>query len=97
LRSEPAGGGADPTCWHLKSLAAGTKRVFRVTAQVGPLLSSALAHNFAWASAANVRGVRTTRATVRVKPLPNTACGSALTRPSGATSAFEASGVALRC
>jgi uncharacterized repeat protein (TIGR01451 family) len=86
LRTEPTVGN-DPACWHLKSLAAGAKRVFRVTARVGPLAASALARNVAWVGAANVKGVRTARAGVRVKPLPNTACGS---------SAFSL-GIALRC
>jgi uncharacterized repeat protein (TIGR01451 family) len=86
LRTEPTAG-KDPACWHLKSLAAGARRVYRVTAQVGPLATSALARNVAWVGAANVKGVRTARAGVRVKPLPNTACGS---------SAFSL-GIALRC
>jgi uncharacterized repeat protein (TIGR01451 family) len=87
LRTEPTAAGKGSTCWHLKSLAAGAKRVFRVTAQVGPLATSALMRNVAWAGAANVKGVRTASAGVRVKPLPNTACGS---------TAFSL-GIALRC
>jgi uncharacterized repeat protein (TIGR01451 family) len=87
LRTEPAAAGKGSTCWHLKSLAAGTKRVFRVTAQVGPLVTSALTRNLARVSAANVKGVRTASAGVRIKPLPNTACGS---------TAFSL-GIALRC
>ena len=87
IRSEPTASGNGSTCWHLKSLAAGSRRVFRVTVQVAPLLTSALARNVAWASAANVKGVRTASARVRVKPLPNTACGS---------TAFDL-GISLRC
>jgi uncharacterized repeat protein (TIGR01451 family) len=86
LRTEPTAG-KDPACWHLKSLAAGARRVFRVTAQVGPLATSALARNVAWVGAANVKGVRAARAAVRVKPLPDTACGS--------TAFFL--GIAMRC
>lgn len=76
IGSEPTASGNGSTCWHLKSLAAGSRRVFRVTVQVAPLLTTALARNVARARAANVKGVRTASARLRVNPLPETACGS---------------------
>jgi len=75
LRAEPAVSGKNATCWRLASLAAGAKRVFRVTAQFADD-ASGKERNVASVSAANVKGVRTASAGVRVKPLPNTACGS---------------------
>jgi uncharacterized repeat protein (TIGR01451 family) len=81
LRTEPAASGKGGACWVQKVLAAGAKRVFRVTAQIGSTLYGAVERNRATVTAANVKGVRTASAGVRVKPLPNTACGSSLQRP----------------
>jgi hypothetical protein len=92
LRSEPAASGKAGTCWTQKVLAAGTKRVFRVTAQIATTLHDAVERNRATVSAANVKGVRTASAGVHVKPLPNRACGSSLSRP-----VFGAARIALRC
>jgi len=97
LRSEPAVTGKNGTCWSQKVLAAGAKRVFRVTAQIATTLRGTLERNVATVSAANVKGVRTASAGVRVKPLPNGACGSALALPSGASTRFDVPGIALRC
>jgi uncharacterized repeat protein (TIGR01451 family) len=92
LRTDPAVSGKAGTCWVLKVLAAGTKRVFRVTAQLGTALRGTVERNRATVSAANVKGMRTASAGVRVKPLPNTACGSSLARP-----VFGPPRIALRC
>jgi uncharacterized repeat protein (TIGR01451 family) len=79
LRSEPAAAGKGSTCWNLRNLAALGKRVFRVTAQVASS-AGGMERNVATVSAANVKGVRSDSAGVRVKPLPNTACGSRAAR-----------------
>ena len=92
LRSEPVASGDGGTCWTPKTLVAGAKRVFRVTAQVGSALRAVVERNRATVSAANVKGVKTASAGVRVRPLPNTACGSSLARP-----VFGSPGIALRC
>jgi hypothetical protein len=76
LRSEPAAVGEGSTCWKLTSLAAGASRVFRVTAQVAASADEGAVRNVATVAAANVKGVKSASAGVRVKPLPNTACGS---------------------
>jgi uncharacterized repeat protein (TIGR01451 family) len=96
LRSEPATSDKGGTCWRQQVLAAGAKRVFRVTAQIGIALRAAVERNVASVSAANVKGVRTASAGVRVKPLPNTACGSSLALPFG-VGGFDAARAALRC
>jgi uncharacterized repeat protein (TIGR01451 family) len=96
LRSEPAASGNGGTCWSQKVLAAGAKRIFRVTAQIATTLRGTVERNVATVSAANVKGVRTASAGVRVKPLPNRACGSALARPFGLRS-LGAPEIALRC
>lgn len=81
LRTEPAVKNENAPCWHLDRLAAGTKRVFRLTAKVQGDSGAAVQRNKASVEAANVKGVRTDSAPVRVKPLPNSACGSRLARP----------------
>ncbi|MEZ5078666.1 MAG: hypothetical protein R2725_14630 [Solirubrobacterales bacterium] len=81
LRSEPVVSGTGSICWRLKRLAAEGKRTFRLTARVAAGVRSAVVRNVATVSAANVKGRRTDRAGVRVKPLPDTACGSRLMRP----------------
>jgi uncharacterized repeat protein (TIGR01451 family) len=96
LRSEPVPSAKGGTCWTRKTLAAGSKQVFRVTAQIATTLHAAVERNVATASAADVKGVRTASAGVRVKPLPNKACGSALARPFSPRS-FGAPEIALRC
>jgi uncharacterized repeat protein (TIGR01451 family) len=90
LRLEPAVKNQDAPCWHLAKLRAGAKRVFRLTAEVEADSGSAVQRNRARVEAANVKGVRTASAPVRVKPLPGGACGSRLMRPSSA-------GPRLRC
>jgi uncharacterized repeat protein (TIGR01451 family) len=97
LRTEPAASGNGGTCWKRRILAAGAKRVFRVTAQIGTTLRGTIERNRATVSARNVKGVRKASAGVRVKPLPNTACGSALARPLDASRFFDASEITLRC
>jgi uncharacterized repeat protein (TIGR01451 family) len=97
LRSEPAATGKGGTCWRQKVLAAGARRVYRVTAQIATTLHAAVERNVASVSAANVKGARTASAGVRVKPLPNKACGSALARPLGAAPYFDVAGIAMRC
>ncbi|MBS1883384.1 MAG: DUF11 domain-containing protein, partial [Actinobacteria bacterium] len=90
LRSEPPASAKGSTCWRLKSLAAGGKRTFRLTAQIAPTFGAATVRNVATVGAANVSGARTASAKVRVRPLPATACGSSLSRPLGPR-------IALRC
>jgi uncharacterized repeat protein (TIGR01451 family) len=97
LRSEPTASRDGGTCWSQKTLAAGAKRVFRVTAQIGTAVRGTIERNRATVSAANVKGVRTASAGVRVKPLPNRACGSALDRPLGTSRLFDPSEVVQRC
>jgi uncharacterized repeat protein (TIGR01451 family) len=92
LRSEPATSPGAGTCWTQKVMAAGTKRIFRVTAQIATTLRDAVERNRATVSAANVKGVRTASAGVHVKPLPNRACGSSLSRP-----VFGGPRIAFRC
>lgn len=82
LRTEPAASGGGSPCWKFKSLAAGGKRVFRLTAQIDAGSDRGVERNVATVSAANVKGVRSASAGVRVKPLPDTGCGSRLFRPS---------------
>lgn len=89
LRSQPAATANGSTCWKAKRLAAGGKLTFRLTAQIAPSFGGAVARNVATVSAANAKGVRTASAGVRVKPLPNTACGSSLSRPLGSRIAFR--------
>lgn len=91
LRTEPAVKDESAPCWHLDLLAAGKKRVFRLTAKVEGDSGAAVQRNRASVEAGNVKGVRTDSAPVRVKPLPTTACGSRLMRPLGAPR------IALRC
>jgi uncharacterized repeat protein (TIGR01451 family) len=74
LRTEPAAAGGGSPCWRLKSLAAGGKRVFRLTAQIAADAGRGVERNVATVSAANVKGVRSDSAAVRVKLLPDTAC-----------------------
>jgi uncharacterized repeat protein (TIGR01451 family) len=97
LRTDPAVSGKSGTCWRQGVLAAGAKRVYRVTAQIASVLHAAVDRNRASVSAANVKGVRTASAGVRVKPLPETACGSALARPFDARARLAAPPVARRC
>jgi uncharacterized repeat protein (TIGR01451 family) len=92
LRSEPTASAKGGTCWRQRALAAGAKRIYLVTAQIATILHAAVERNRATVSAANVKGVRTASAGVRVKPLPNTACGSSLTRPT-----FGPPRIAFRC
>jgi uncharacterized repeat protein (TIGR01451 family) len=81
LRTEPTAVSKTAPCWHLDRLAAGQERVFRLTAEVEPGSGEGMQRNRAVVSAANVKGVRADSAGVRVKPLPESACGSRLARP----------------
>ena len=82
LRTMPAATGSkSQPCWHLKSLAAGAQRVFRMTAMVAANSGTGVQRNSVSVEAANVKGVRTDSTAVRVNPLPETACGSRLARP----------------
>lgn len=84
LRTMPtAAGSKGRPCWHLASLAAGAKRVFRLTAMVAADSGSGLQRNSADVRAANVEAAPTDSATVRVSPLPESACGSSLVLPHG--------------
>jgi uncharacterized repeat protein (TIGR01451 family) len=96
LRSEPAASGKGGTCWSQKVLAAGAKRVFRVTAQIATTVRGTVERNVASVSAGNVKGLRTASAGVHVKPLPNTACGSSLALPFD-VGGFRPAEAALRC
>lgn len=69
---------------------AGGLRVLQLTAQIDIDSSPGAQRNRATAAAANVKGVRADAAIVRVRPLPETACGSSLARP-------ILSGIAPRC
>jgi uncharacterized repeat protein (TIGR01451 family) len=80
LSSQPRARKQSAPCWHVKRLAAGAKRAFRVTAQVADS-ATGVQRNVATVGAANVKGVRADAASVRVKPLPQTPCGSRLVRP----------------
>ena len=90
LRAAPTAEGKGSPCWRVGSLPAGSKRVLQLTAQVDLDASPGAQRNRATATAANVKGVRADVATVRVRPLPETACGSSLARP-------VFSGAAPRC
>jgi uncharacterized repeat protein (TIGR01451 family) len=82
LRMMPdAPGGKGRPCWQLGSLAAGVQRVFRVTAMVAANSGTGVQRSSVSVEAANLKGVRIDSAAVRVIPLPETACGSRLTRP----------------
>ncbi|HKZ14100.1 MAG TPA: hypothetical protein VJL81_09675 [Solirubrobacterales bacterium] len=81
LRTDPAVANQSAPCWHLSRLAAGKVRVFRLTAQVEGDSASGVQRNRAIVSAANMKGRRADSAAVRVRPLPETACGSRLARP----------------
>ncbi|HEX2095810.1 MAG TPA: right-handed parallel beta-helix repeat-containing protein [Solirubrobacterales bacterium] len=74
LRTEPAASGGGSPCWRLERLAAGGKRVFRLTAQIAADAERGVERNVATVSAANVKGVRSDSAGVRVEPLPDNAC-----------------------
>jgi uncharacterized repeat protein (TIGR01451 family) len=90
LRAAPAAEGKGSTCWRVGRLPAGSRRVLQLTARVGLDAGPGSQRNRATATAANVDGVSADAATVRVRPLPETACGSSLARP-------VLSGVAGRC
>jgi len=89
LRTVPTAEGADEPCWTVGVLAAGDRRVFRLNAMVEPLAGSGAQRDSATASAANVKGVRRDRVAIGIKPLPATACGSELARPTGSSVAFR--------
>lgn len=59
---------------EVASLPGGAKRVFRVTAQVDAGSKRVVERNVATVSAANVKGVRSDSAGVRVKALPDSPC-----------------------
>ncbi|MGH2936556.1 MAG: hypothetical protein ACRDPE_00360 [Solirubrobacterales bacterium] len=81
LRTTPSAEGKGEPCWTVKVLAAGASRVFRLTVMVAPLSGPEVQRNDASARASNVKGARTDRVAVRIRPLPETACGSSLGRP----------------
>ncbi|HEV2727295.1 MAG TPA: DUF11 domain-containing protein, partial [Solirubrobacterales bacterium] len=75
LRTEPLARGEASPCWHLERLRAGQKRVFRLTSRVEEAAGKAVQRNRATVSAGNVKGREAASAGVRVKPLPESACG----------------------
>jgi uncharacterized repeat protein (TIGR01451 family) len=78
LRAQPsADGGASP-CWSVGTLAAGARRTLRLSVQVDALVAAGTELARAVASAANVAGTHADTATVRIRALPATACGSSL-------------------
>jgi uncharacterized repeat protein (TIGR01451 family) len=89
LRTVPAADGGDEPCWTIGVLAAGARQVFLLNAMVEPLTGAGTQRDSATASAANVKGVRRDQVAIGVKPLPATACGSALTGPGTGSIAFR--------
>lgn len=81
LLTTPTAAGKRKPCWTVRRLAAGAKRVFRMTALVALDSGASVQRNRATVRAANVKGVRAARVTVRIQPLPQRACGSRLGRP----------------
>jgi uncharacterized repeat protein (TIGR01451 family) len=81
LRTMPSADDTSEPCWEIKTLAAGAQRVFRATAMVEPDSSSEVQRDRATTSAANAKGVRADQVAVRIRALPETACGSRLARP----------------
>jgi uncharacterized repeat protein (TIGR01451 family) len=73
----PAGGGATP-CWNLGTLAPGAHRTVRLTAQVDALATAGSEIDRATATAGNISSSQSDAATVRIRPLAATACGSSL-------------------
>ena len=92
LRTFPTAAGKDVPCWTIPTLAAGARRVFRLTTMVDELAPSGDQVDHAWASGANVKGVSRDRAAVSISPLPETACGSSL-----AARPFTLSRTLFRC
>jgi uncharacterized repeat protein (TIGR01451 family) len=91
LRTSPPATGEDEPCWTIPALAAGARRVLRLTAMVDPLAPAGTQSQSATATAANVKGIRQDRVAVRVVPLPERACGSSLARP------LTGSSISFRC
>ena len=81
LRAQPqASGGASP-CWSIGSLNAGEQRTLRLSVEVNAVSAAGTERDRVVASAANVAGTRADAATVRIRALPATACGSSLSGP----------------
>jgi uncharacterized repeat protein (TIGR01451 family) len=78
LRARPGAAGGGEPCWTVGTLAPGAQRVLSLTVQVDATSIARTELDRAVASAANVVGNRTGLATVLVRPLPATACGSSL-------------------
>jgi len=89
LRTMPAAVGESAPCWKVGTLAAGAQQVLRLTAMVEPGSGSGVQRHAATASAASRSAPSDAAVAVRIRPLPESGCGSRLARPLTASTRFR--------